>query len=215
MAIYTFATAKTEAQYRLGNRSDVSSGSPSRLDNWLNTACVQFAKCEIELPLLETTVTKTLSSGDSEYNIVSDFSLADVIGIRTVRNNTSGQRMSWMNFDVYRSLASQASGAPIRWSRRGNLLVVDPSPNVTTTIQLDYRKRPTASSLAQFDDEWHDTIIDLAAYIGWKALGEPEKAAAKFRLLPAFVQRALQEPTGQDVWEAQAGDRAGLEPMFA
>lgn len=215
MAIYTFATAKTEAQYRLGNRGDVSSGASSRLENWLNTACVQFAKCDIELPFLEDFEDVTLTSGISEYTTTVDFALPQIIGIRTARNQTSGQRMSWMNFDVYRSLASQASGPPVRWSRRGVIFVVDPKPNATTTVRLDYRKRPTASSLSNFDDEWFDVIIDLAVFIGWKALGEPEKAAATLRLLPAFVQRAIQEPLGQDVWEAQAGDRAALEPMFA
>lgn len=207
--LYTWANAETEVNNRIGNRSDIA----TRVTKWLNSAQLFLAKCDIELPRLES-VSGNLPTVDatSEYTLTSfsEFTNNQIIGIRALRNSTSGFRMWKFGFDEYRSLSTQASGPPIRWARKGNLLAVDPKPDGVYNMIADYRRRPTAGTV-EIDSEWHEVWIDLATYLGRRALQDYEEAILVYRGLPGMIQLRLQQPLSQDDWEYQ-WDEPGLVP---
>lgn len=211
---FSFETMRAELLRRTGGRTDTT--SRDRATFWLNAATARLAKTPIELPYLETNFSITVVEDESEYTIsayVVDPN--DIIGIRSVRNSTSGWAMQRFPFADYRRISTQASAAPIRWARRGHLFVVDPSPDGNYELKIDYRKRPDTDSIGQFDNEWHETILHIATWIGWNALNEQEQARAAIEMIPATVRRAIEIPLGQDEFEALWDDQLGIYPMGA
>jgi len=173
-----------------------------------------MAKANIELPLLEQTFDVSLTVGEAEFTI-SAFSVdqQDIIGVRTIENATRGWRMERIPWTDYRSITTQVSGAPLQWARHGNVVAVNPKPDVATTLKIDYRRRPNLGTLDDFDNEWHPIILALATSEGWKALLRPQLASAAIQGVPAFVQRSLANPLGQDDWETMWDDEHGIVPF--
>src|SRR5690554_4193515 len=121
MTLYTWGTARTEVLNRLGGRND--STTTERANNWLSSAQLQFAKSHIEIPSLHQVTTQLRVVADqSEYNLTTVVpDLTDIIGIRSVRNDTSKWKMWRFPWREYREISTQAQSAPIRWARTGNL----------------------------------------------------------------------------------------------
>lgn len=211
--LYNFGTMRTELTRRLGGRVDTT--TRDRADRWLDSAQLQFAKCFIELPLLEQVVEGfSVVEGTSEYNLSSSpfFTFGDIIGIRSVRNNTANQplRMHRFPFESYRAISQQAESMPVRWSRKGTLFVVDPKPDDQYELTIDYRRRPQLGVI-ELDSEWHEAMLNYATFIGWNALSQPNLAQSALNAIPASTLRDLQTPIPEEEWEAY-WDQPGFQP---
>jgi hypothetical protein len=205
--LYTFATMKTELLARLGGRTDLS----TRPDTWINTAMEALATCKISLPKLEAaSVSKTLvpTANEYDYTATGAWNLQNVLGIRGIRNATAQRRMTWFSWAEYRELPTLPDGTPNRWTRNGYLIAFDQKPTTADTIFIDYRKHPTHDVLTDFEDQWLETILDMATFLGWKALQDFSQAVMLLKMLPGFVQAALTLPMSPEDWEADEGDRA-------
>lgn len=222
--LYSFDSAKEELRLRLGGRTAVPSQDfDKRLERWLDSAQAMLAKSELELPRLDQiNTTAQVVNGTSEYNlrnlltgsltdIANTNTLGDFIGLQLVRNDTDDIFMSRFPFADYRKISSQASGSPTRWTRKGTLLVVDPKPDDTYELRIDYRRRPRLG-VVEVDTEWQESWLQLATFIGWRALDEMQKASGVFQQLPAAVQFAVQRPLGEEEWEALWDDRLAIVP---
>jgi hypothetical protein len=197
--IYTWAQAVTEVTLSLGNRSDIA----ARVPQWLNEAQYLLAKCDVELPLLEETVSTFVTvSGQSEYELTSSpfTSPSQLLGIRFVKNLTTGVGMWRFNWDDYRRLIQQAPGQPLRWTRKGYMLALDPQPNAVYTLRFDYRRRPDLATI-EIDGEWQGALIDTATLIGARRLGMDEVATRARAGLPLAVLTEMQRPQTQEDWE--------------
>jgi hypothetical protein len=209
--IYTWAQAVTEVTLALGNRSDIS----TRVPQWLNEAQFLMAKCDIELPRLEQTVSSFITvAGTAEYALTATpFSNpTDLLGIRFVKNLTTGVGMWRMNWDDYRKLVQQASSQPNRWTRKGYTLALDPKPDAVYTLEIDYRRRPALATI-EIDGEWQGVLIDAATYTGARRLGMDEVAQRARAGIPLMVLKGLQEPLSQDDLETKWSD-ATLQPGY-
>lgn len=211
MALFTQAHAKTELTDRLGGRGDLA-GTPNRLEHWLDAAKFALAKTDLEFPLLDVTrVTSALTADTSEFVWTSSpVTLVAPLGIHHVTNNVTGQLMQWFNWTEYRSLVGQATGSPVRWSRFGNKIAVDPQPvtGFLDTLRIDYRTRPTTNILSQFDDEWHEVIIEIASYLGLKSLKQFTQAKEVMAGLPQVIQIQLAQPTSETFFEQRGNEMA-------
>jgi hypothetical protein len=216
MALYTFATAMTEIQYRLGGRGDIVTGTPSRVNRWLNSACIILAEADTDIPELEVRSTEVTVVAQAEYVLNASgsggFNILNLLGIRYLRNTTTGQLLEWMPWREYRELHSQASGSPVRWSRNGNLLAVDPTPAAIESLLVEYRRYPTEDSLVDFTDRYHEDLVSLGTYIGWIALRQYDEAVKVKMMLPQYLQLRLAIPMNQYDWEAASGTKARMIP---
>jgi len=218
---YTWVSARTELLRRLGGRNDAT--TTLRANEWMNSAQLTLTKSYIEFPRLEQVTTQVLFvAGQSEYNLLSVApDLSDIIGIRAVRNEglhigpdtTNPIRMYRFPFGEYRALSTQAVSRPIRWSRNGNLFVVDPQPDDTYETRIDYRRRPRFETV-ELDSEWHQHWIQLALHYGWASLDQPDLALKAMQIVPQWLTRELQTPIQEEEWE-QYWDTAGLAPHDA
>jgi len=213
---YTFTQASAELQYRLGNRTDLGSGTQNRIALWLDTAQIQIASCVIACETLDVvSFPITTVEGQTEYGLYSILPPAtDIIGIRVMRNNTEGVKMIRFPWTEYRSLNQQAQGPPLRWARLGYTLAFDPQPddNGPYTIYMDYRRNPQRG-VSELPNRFQDAWITAAEWIGWKALLKPERAAAAYGLLPVHLQQMLAQPLDMDQWEAMFDTDLGVYPL--
>jgi hypothetical protein len=199
--LMSFSSMRDEVRLRLGNRTDIQ----SRIGDWLNMAMLSLAKTELEFPFLETQSTLLIMNEDQTSYDLEAIGLTDVLGIRLFRNTTDDQLLRRFPFREFRALATQASGTPTRWTRRGNTVFVDPAPDERKETLIDYRRLPQPDTV-DFDSEWLNTIIDLATVYGWRGLQKYENAQRITQLLPAIVQLRLSQPLSQDDVEAQTDD---------
>jgi hypothetical protein len=205
MALYTFSSLQGELILRLGGRGDVS----TRAATWINTAMEALATCQVSLPALEKTVDKLLVVGVNEYVYnAAPWSILDLLGIRGIRNTTAKYRLTWWSWAEYRQLSTLPSGTANRWTRFGYTVAFDQIPTATDSLKIDYRRHPTHDTLADFEDQWHELLLNMALAIGWNALQDYSQAAIVTKLLPMFIQAAIQLPMTPEEWEAGQGDRA-------
>jgi hypothetical protein len=215
LQIYSFAAAVIELQLRLGGRNDSSQGVlfTNRLANWLNSAQYAIAAAIVAVPDLEQVATLNLVNGQTEYsfNTVSP-PLTDIIGIQQIQvvdgsvSPVNKQKLRRFPWNEYRTISQQATARPTRWSRKGNLLALDPVPNLGGgpngyQLTIDYRKAPVQGQVAvpaQYSEAW----IKLGEFYAWGALGQPDRAAIAKAMLPTAIQVLIENPLDQDQWEA-------------
>jgi hypothetical protein len=216
MPLFTFATAKAEMSLRMGGRQDILAGTPSRADTWLNAACILLCECDTDVPAVEVRATKPTVIAQGEYSLIAatggGFNLSDVLGIRYLRNSTTGNLLEWISWLEYRELNSQASGSPSQWSRNGNLIALDPKPAAVEQLLIEYRRYPTPNVLDDFTDRYHDNLVSLGVFYGWTGLRQYEEAAKCKMLLPGFLRDRLEKPMNQYDWEAASGIKARVVP---
>jgi hypothetical protein len=184
----------------------------------MNSAQLLMAKSFIELPRLHQVTTQVQVVADqSEYDLLTQApDLSNIIGIMCVRNDgllssatDPGLRMYRWPFGDYRAQSQQATSRPVRWTRHGNLFVVDPKPNDTYVLRIDYRRRPQFETV-EFDSEWHEPWINCTVYLGWAALNQYNLAQAAMAMLPIWLQMQIQTPIQEEEWESY-WDKAGLK----
>lgn len=213
--LYTFNQAELELQARLGNRTDLGSGSSDRLANWLNSAQYRIAACVTAAEDLDQTFSFQTVDGQSEYDEVSIIPpLTNVIGIRDIRNDTtqvSCRRFPWTEF---RSLSQQAPGPPLRWTRFGYTLAFDPQPDSEGpyTILIDYRMQPLYG-VTQIPNWCQEDWITVAEWIGWKALMKPDRAQAALAQIPAGLAINVQQVMDRDRWESHYDTDQVIAPV--
>lgn len=210
-SLYTFTSAKDELRLRMG-RGASSTDLDARLKNWLDAAQLRIAQSAIPIPDLEDQTTLRLANGQSEYDLVATRpSLTNIIGIEHVRNSTTGQRMMRFPWVEYRSLTTQATGNPLRWTRRGYVVAFDPQPDTETDVLFEVRKRPELGVVV-LPSEWQEDWIRLAAVIGWSALQQHDRTRALTRELPISLQAAINQELSQDEWEANYDSDLAIWP---
>lgn len=208
--ILTFEQAVEELIDRLGGRRDIQ----DRVTDWLNEAQIVFARSDIELPQLDVTnATFITQPGQSTYTLIDggDWPLGEIIGVQVMRNQTSDFKMARFDWREFRRISTQASSAPVRWTRYGQMIGLDPQPDDVYSILIDYRRKPTLGTL-EVGDVWIEEILKCASFFGWAALGEPQQAQATFSLMPAWLQVRLSTPLTEIEWEAQWDDDMGFQP---
>ncbi len=213
---YTFTQAATELQYRLGNRTDLGSGTANRINLWLDTAQIKIASCSIACETLDQIAWPlTTVSGQSEYGLLQVLPpMTDIVGIFDIRNDTQGVKMRRFPWQEYRSLNQQAQGPPLRWARYGNTLAFDPQPdsNGPYSILIDYRRNPQRG-VSELPNRFQDDWITAAEWVAWKALLKPDRAASAFALLPAQLQQVLSLPMDMNQFDAMNDSDLAIRPI--
>lgn len=216
--LFTFATATTELQLRLGNRSDIA----ARIPTWLNSAQLRMGAAVTASAQLDIKGTPLVTTpGVSEYDLLTAPTVVGILksiyGIRMIRNDTTGVRMRRFPWVDYRELNQQAQSQPMRWVRYGNTLAIDPqpeNPNQTGpyTLLIDARKQPAQGTL-EIDNVYQEAVVNVAEFLGWSSLMKPDRAAAAMGMVPLSVQQLVQQPLDQNQWESMFDPDQGIRPQ--
>jgi hypothetical protein len=198
---YTFEGAVNELMLALGN-PQTSPHIHDRCVQWMNTAQGLLARTNYDFPQFEATASLALVPGQAEYDLsVEPFIDNNIIGIRFVKNLTTGLGMFRWDWADYRRLVNQATGDPVRWARKGKTISFDPVPIRENLILSDYRRRPLEGIL-ELDREMHDYCVAVATWLGATRLGMTDVAAASATLVPEAILQQVRNPINQDTLEA-------------
>lgn len=213
--IYTFAQATTELQLRLGNRSDLG----SRIATWLNSAQIRMAAAVIaceELDVLSAPLVTV--AGQSVYDLqAAPTSISNIIGIKSIRNDTLQVRMRWFPWTEFRELNQQAPGGPLRMAMWGYTIAVDPQPENPNesgpyTLLIDYRREPTRG-VTDIPNRFQEDWIAVAEWIAWRALMKPDRAQAALSLTPQSLQTLVQNPLDMEQWNSMWNTDLAVRPL--
>jgi len=192
MGDLTYTEFKEAVKLRHGGRTDMDSWGTSAIDyygQWVNSAYRQLCvsnnlfgtKYRVNFRELETSTTATTTDGTA---YVADPS--DVVAVRTVYDTTNNRELDqipWKKYLGYTDRTTSASeGDATEWTRASGYIYLHPTPGTTgDTLTIYYKKRPaelTGSTATVIGSEWDDLIVALAAYKGFRFLGDLEAAKA-------------------------------------
>jgi hypothetical protein len=179
---------QAELTWRLGNRTDIA----ARTLTWLNDAYFElllsprFSYFELDRIFAFATVPLQRS-----YNVVA--MVPDLWFILDLRNETMQNKLAryhWSEFDrKWRVYA-----IPVRYTRYGPNVEMDPTPDKVYDITMRYRLRPAelvAGGASMLTREWDEIIITMAVQKGWEALEQWDKATAQKQIVE--MQLGLRE----------------------
>ena len=190
----TLATARTQMQIALGNRTDVN----DLIDDQYNFA-IQEVATMYEFPELKATETIAMADGDFDYSLAADFYAP--IG---VFDETNDRELNILNkWDFEQTDETDTGPIPHNCAFYANVLYIwSKVPDGTTTsIRVDYWKR--ISELTQDGDvhglpyEWERGIrLKQAAFV-FDLLGMEEKSGAKTQEFDRWLSR-IKSPKSQE-----------------
>src|SRR5208282_1810492 len=211
MAPVTIAQQKGSSLLELGNRSDLDTGTPSRLDIWYQNSYVELAM-NVPLETLEISIPDQFIADTDTYNLPQNCRLPKCITMNTQPGQsfdpTSGGltvvTLDYKDITYIRQMTAQAPGPPSVYTLYGNQVIVRPVPDQNYSIIWDCWQLPVISGglnspqvsatplLVPLD--WLE-IVDMGALMrGFKSLLERDKARELQELLYGF-----KTPTGKQV----------------
>lgn len=127
------------------------------------------------------------------YSIDTDLEIdpsTTLFGIQTLEQAANGNELTNAHWTQCVGESFSSLGTPGKFARRGNHLILSPTPDSAIYFRLWYYRYPTALSAdfldreCELDDQWHEVVVQGALARGFESLLEPDRAAeaqAKFR----------------------------------
>jgi len=176
----TLAEMRTQIRYRVGRRSDLTSGDGLTVANYcINRAQRQithtFRFSELEA---ENTSRTTVNNVDTvavptpAYAVLSVFDVTNTLFLRPLPGG----------WESYERTRSTSTAHPTQWLRFADLIYFRPRPNGAFNLRMGIQTEP--ADLTVDGDQpvippvWHDGIIILATIHLWRSIDEDERADA-------------------------------------
>lgn len=187
MGAYSLTNFTAYLTHRLGARTDLATPT-DHLTRYVNMAYKRLAtsdkmwevKQRFYFPELE--VITSVNTTDGNPYILTP---SDCLVIRELFDTTNSVRLDWLSWPEYVGKTDRfdttAEGTPSYWHRRGTRIYLYPTPGAVYSINVDYKKRVSSLDGATYvttilGEEWDDVILEMATYIAWYELNQPDKA---------------------------------------
>lgn len=190
MGVLTLAQIRTEVDSSMGNKTNVLD---ARLDTWINLAYNEIA------------------SGIDFEELSDEFDISTVVGqfeyvgptnplvVQLLRDETNERLLTWIPKNEYFRLNRSTNGIVLRWTRRGQDILVWPPPDAIVTLRAQYKVTPPALAadgdttiLPSFVD---NALIFLGVAYGLLATGEDARAITWVNRAAAYLSTRI---TDQD-----------------
>ena len=188
---------------------------------WVNKAYLQLCssdhlfgvKRRINFRELETSTTASTVDGTAYVSTP-----ADALLVRDIYDSTNDAKLHWIPYTKYVGYTDRADtsaeGDPTEWTRAGANIYLHPTPGSVITETIYYKKRPSelAGDLQTIiGAEWDDVIVALAAYQGFRTLGDFGAAKSTREEL---IERLTGMTTIYNDEEASRSDGFGPDPAY-
>lgn len=190
MGILQLSQIRTEVDSAMGNRSGIVD---ARLNTWINLAYTDIAS-GIDFEELDGEFTIPTVASQFEYT-----GPTNPLAIQMVRDETNNRLLTWIPKNEYFRLDRSSTGTPLRWTRRGDDVMIWPPASGVVTLTVFYKITPTALALdtdttilpAYVDNG----LIFLATSYGLLAVNEDQRALVWLNRAINYLQSRL---TNQD-----------------
>ena len=127
------------------------------------------------------------------YNINTDCGInpsTTLYGIQALEQAANGNKLTNAHWTQCVGESFSSLGTPGKFARRGNNLILSPTPDSAIYFRLWYYRYPTMLTVelldqeCELDTQWHEVVVQGALARGFESLMEPDRAAeayAKFR----------------------------------
>lgn len=221
----TIALRKGEVLLELGNRSDLDTGSPSRLDIWYRDAYLSLCQA-YDFEGLEFTQAPQLSNSPSliwpaQARAIKSMTITDSSGTVSYPDHKDINT-------IRKTQATSVPGKPSLYCVFGNpaLILFAPTADAgpyTVTMDLWSRALFDQTTLSAtpllLPDDWMEVLDYQVMIRGHARLGEPDKAAALQQLLYGYTNPATGQYTPGLIYNLQLRRQAnapsrdyGLQP---
>lgn len=172
-------TLRAGVRYRLGNRTDLTTGDGlTALDRWINAAyqeiCHTFRFTELESEDTSLTMSTSLA-----YVAVP----SNVYAVLSVTDTTASQHLDPFEGDFAeyeRRRITLTAANPTRYLIYANRIYFHPIPSAANVLRCGFWLEVTPLSAVTespiIPSLWHDGIIILATRNGWRDLGDDTRA---------------------------------------
>lgn len=171
MGVLTLLQIRTEVDSSMGNKTSVLD---SRLDTWVNLAYNEIAS-GIDFEELSDDFDIPTVIGTHEYT-----GPANPLAVQLVRDETNERLLTWVPKNEYFRLNRSQTGAVLRWTRRGDNILVYPTPDAVVTLRALFKITPPALALdtdvTVLPPYIDNALIFLAVAYGLLATGEDARA---------------------------------------
>lgn len=172
----------TRAQLRTKLRTEIKIDpngkvwNDTTLDQFINSAYFQVQKdWNFNWSENDGNYSFSLTSGTQEYALPTGFIRTDLV------RYAGTELFPTSKVDLKRIYSSFVSGTPSRYYVNGGFIGLDVIPNVTGTLDIDYRKQLTAftsdSDNSSFPETMDDVMTKYGAYLAWSTTKGNEQTA--------------------------------------
>jgi hypothetical protein len=172
----TLSSLKTEVQFEIGNRLDLT----TQVTSALNRAILEVVML-VRPPEQFTTFDITGVAGQANYDIKTTNRTLAIIG---VIDNDNDRRMFRGSFQEYDEMDPTSTGTPNKWFRYGNnIYLYNRVPEGSEDITVRIIQRPVAlsgdSDSFPLGLEWEDAVVARASFKMLTLLGMRDRATLK------------------------------------
>lgn len=207
----TLLDFEADLQSHLGNRTDLTS---TELRKLINQAYIDFAT-SLRLAELQGSLTFSLAAGQPLYLLPDEvFSVEALSAVNSgdTYPDYGGRRLEQIGLLDYRGLPEYAAEVPVKYYKRGQLLVVYPTPSTVFPIRVDFRIRPDSMTADTHSPilplEWHEGILLSARAKGHRKLLEFTAAREAEADVADFIRRRTDSAV-----EDERHRRVGTQPL--
>jgi hypothetical protein len=180
----TYGVLETQMLRYLGNRDDDDTKAMLMTAfNWFQNVLARVADWDE----LESHVTKSLTAGDYEYHIQTDWLLTDLRKIYTMKLYDGTRYYKPLDFvtplkwdQSFAPTIHYAEGKPTHYTVRGNYVLFNRQPEDGLTIDLWYFAYPTAitstASILSYNTVLDPILMCMAVGLVWLGLEEQEQS---------------------------------------
>jgi hypothetical protein len=186
----TIADRRSFVQLELGNRADISSGTPSRVDNWLWQSYLNIGM-SIQFSEMEFTATSQFVQASDTIPFPDDArAIKSLVGYRS---DGTALDIQIKDMKYIRRFNSKTQGPPDVIAFYNKIIYVRPIPDAIYDATIDYWQKPQqdpndlSTTELLVPDDWLE-VIDMGAILrGHRSLLERDKAQEIQQLLFGFT----------------------------
>lgn len=191
MGVLTLLQIRTELDSTMGSRTNVDD---PRRDVWINLAYTDIAS-GIDFTELDDDLAIPTVAGQNNYT-----GPVNPLIVQLVRDEDNDNLLTWIpNSEYFRLDRSVATGSPLRWTRRGNEILIFPNPGGVINLLAFFKQTPPTlvadGDVTVLPPYVDNGILLLGIAYGLLAVGEDARAITWANRAIAYLGSRL---TGQD-----------------
>jgi hypothetical protein len=167
----------------------------TRFDRWVNQT-KREVESAFQFDALKVSQEYDTTIGERAYSLPDGF-----ISIISINDQTNDRTLIRTDYENVETRKATPTGYPKYWARRGNSLVLSPTPDGVYTIEATMFIEPSeltdSTDVTLIPSYWDNAIYFLSAHYGWMELSDTEKAATWLERYVNYVRSRIRD----EEWE--------------
>jgi hypothetical protein len=187
MGLLTLQNFRDDMQGALGNLQY----EDEELDRWINQAYFDLAS-SVDFEVFDDDTPEDTVDGQNFIPCPENVML-----VKAVRDQTSDHMLGWVRKAEYWRKSQSVSGAPRKWTRHGNRIMLHPVPDAVYSMFIVSKLSPSplvlVADVTEIPPVWDSAVHSLGMYYALGARGQEARAESWLRRAVVYVQSRITE----------------------